>query len=64
MLEQPFLSVAKAAEKSGASFPAVNGAMKHLEALGIAREVTGKTRNRLYVYDKYLTLLSQGTEPL
>lgn len=27
-------------------------------------ETTGKKRNRVYRYDRYLTMLSEGTEPL
>ncbi len=34
------------------------------KALGIAREITGKKRNRIFAYDRYLTILSEGTEPL
>ena len=32
--------------------------------LGILAETTGKMRKRLYVYTRYLDILSQGTEPL
>jgi hypothetical protein len=32
--------------------------------LGIARELTGKRRNRLFLYDRYLAILNEGTEPL
>jgi hypothetical protein len=31
---------------------------------GIARELTGKRRNRLFLYERYLGILSEGTEPL
>ncbi len=37
--------------------------MELLESLGIARELTGKRRNRLFVYERYLDVLSEGTEP-
>jgi len=30
----------------------------------IVRETTGRRRGRAFVYDRYLTLLSEGTEPL
>ncbi len=49
---------------TGLSFPAVASAMKLLEELGIARERTGQRRNRLFVYDRYLATLSEGTDPL
>ena len=33
----------------------------HLERLGVIREVTGRTRNKLFVYSKYLAVLAEGT---
>jgi hypothetical protein len=33
-----------------------------LVGLKIARELTGKRRNRLFVYDRYLRTLNEGTE--
>jgi hypothetical protein len=34
-----------------------------LERLGIVRELTGKRRNRLFAYDRYVGLLGEGTQP-
>lgn len=64
MLDRPFITIAQAAERTGISFPAVNGAIKHLEDLGVAREITGKSRKRLYIYDQYINILNEGTEPI
>ena len=36
--------------------------MDLLVRLGIARELTGKRRNRLFLYDRYLAILNEGTE--
>jgi len=36
--------------------------MAALVELGIARELTGKRRNRLFLYDRYLAILNEGTE--
>ena len=36
--------------------------MEFPSQLGIARELTGRRRNRLFVYDRYLAILSEGTE--
>ena len=36
--------------------------MELLSGLGIAKELTGKRRNRLFVYDRYLAILNEGTE--
>ena len=30
--------------------------------LDIAREITGRKRNRIYAYDRYLAILNEGTE--
>ncbi len=35
-----------------------------LTELGIVREVTGRSRDRVFVYDEYVRILSEGTEPL
>lgn len=32
--------------------------------MGIARELTGQRRNRVFVYDAYLSILNEGGEPL
>jgi len=46
------------------STPTVTAAVKNLEQLGIVREITGKQRGRVFVYDAYLEILQRGTEPL
>jgi len=61
---RPILSISAAAEATGLSFPAASSAMELLQELGIARERTGKRRNRLFAYDRHLAILSEGTEPL
>jgi hypothetical protein len=37
--------------------------MDTLLELGVARELTGKRRNRLFLYDSYLAILNEGTAP-
>jgi Fic family protein len=61
---RPIESMSSLSKTTGLSFPAVSSAVALLEELGIVRELTGKRRNRLFVYDEYLSLLSEGTEPL
>lgn len=39
-------------------------AIGHLERGGILRELTGRLRNKIFAYDEYLKILSEGTEPL
>jgi Fic family protein len=59
---RPILSMAEICRSTGLSFPASSSAMDLLIELQIARELTGKRRNRLFVYDRYLTILNEGTE--
>ncbi len=59
---RPILSLPAICERTGLSFPAASSAMDLLVELGIARELTGKRRNRLFVYDRYLAILNEGTE--
>jgi len=44
--------------------PTVLRAMATLQKLEIVREITGKTSHKIFVYQKYLDLLSKGTKPL
>ena len=43
------------------SDPPVYAAVRRLEEAGILREVTGRQRGKLYVYDEYLARLNEGT---
>lgn len=60
--ERPIQSLPALCHVTGLSFPATSSAMDLLVDLGIARELTGKRRNRLFVYDHYLAILNEGTE--
>ena len=60
---RPILSLPVACEETGLSFHAAATAMETLARQGIAREVTGKRRGRLYAFEGYLTVLGEGTEP-
>lgn len=50
-----------AATVLGLSDPPVYAAVRRLEEAGILREVTGRQRGKLYVYDEYLARLNEGT---
>jgi predicted transcriptional regulator len=56
--ERIVVSIPRAAEESGLTWPTVNGALRRLEHLGIAREVSGRNRARVYVYQRQLDLLN------
>ncbi len=60
----PFVSIGPTAEALGLSLPTITKAFGQLERLGILLETTGRQRGRGWVYQKYVQLLAQGTEPL
>ena len=60
----PILSIKTTSKQIGVSIPTVTAAVQHMQKLGILREVTGKRWRRLFVYDDYLNILNEGTEPL
>ena len=52
-------SIARVAAATGLSEPAIARSLEHLVTLGIAREVTGRQRGRLFAYQRFLELLDQ-----
>lgn len=62
LLEHPIISIPKACELSNLWPATATSMLKRLEALGIVREVTGKRRNRVFSYDRYIDVLREGTE--
>ncbi len=60
--ERPVTTLQDVATRTGLSFPAASSGMKLLVELGVARELTGKKRNRLFGYDQYVEILGEGTE--
>jgi len=64
MQRNPIMSIPAAAERIGISAPTVAKSLDHMRQLGMLREITGRQRHRLFVYDAYLAILSEGTEPI
>lgn len=64
MKERPLISLRDAADRTGLTLPTTATGMRVLETLGIAREITGRERDRRYSYQRYIEILSEGTEPL
>jgi len=58
------ISIPRAADTLGLTWPTVNSAIERLEELEIAHEITGRARDRLYAYKAQLDILNAGTEPL
>ena len=61
---RPILPLSEVCKRTMLSFPTATKAMELLIEQGIAREITGKRRDRLFVYDRYLAILDEGTEPV
>ena len=62
--KKPLVGIGVVAEELKLSIPTVTVALDHLARLGIAKEVTGKRRARVFGYTRYLKILSEGTEPI
>ncbi|THB77249.1 MAG: Fic family protein, partial [Desulfobacteraceae bacterium] len=62
MLERPMASPNWVQEKTQLSPATVNACLRELEQLGIVKEITGRKRNRLYSYEAYIRIMSEGTE--
>ena len=60
----PLTKIGPAARGLKLSIPTVTSALETLTKLKIAKELTGKRRDRLFAYPRYLNILSEGTAPL
>ena len=58
------LTVPQVATQLALSPPTIRAAVRALEALGIVNEVTGQQRHRVFAYQQYLDILSEGAQPL
>jgi Fic family protein len=64
MQTNPFVRIRTATQALKLTVPTVTSALNHLVLLGIVKEVSGKQRDRLFAYARYLNMVSEGTEPL
>ena len=64
LCQRPLKSISQIKAACGLSFSTTSKPTDILVALGIVREITAGRRNRLFANDAYLTILSEGTEPL
>jgi DNA-binding transcriptional regulator GbsR (MarR family) len=56
--EKAVISVPDVCASLSLSPPTVNNAVKSLQILNIVREVTGRPRDRRYMYDAYVKIMS------
>ena len=59
---RPVVSLPQVRDHTSLSFQTASAAMQSLVEQGIARELTGRARNRRFAYDRYLSILAEGTE--
>lgn len=62
--KHPITDAKKTVEYCKVTLPTANKSLHHLADLGIVKEITGKARNKVYVYQKYLDILSEGAGPI
>ena len=61
---RPYLAMTKVAAELDISVPSTTSTVQKLVKMGILKEMTGKSRNRIFAYEAYLEILAAGTEPM
>jgi Fic family protein len=64
MQTNPYIRIRTATKALKLTVPTVTNALNHLVRLGIVEEVSGRQRDRLFAYSRYVSIVSGGTEPL
>lgn len=64
LCRRPIVNITELKNLTGLSFPTANKSIEDLVGIGIARELTGGRRNRLFAYSAYLDMLNEGATPL
>ncbi|MEN8261938.1 MAG: Fic family protein [Nitrospirota bacterium] len=62
LYSMPYVAVKTIAEMFDISFQASSTLVAQLEKAGILKEITGRKRDKRYVYAEYLNILSEGTK--
>jgi len=60
--EHPIASAKYLSEKTELSPATVNTCLDYLKKLAIIKELTGRKRNRIFSYSRYIEIIKQGTE--
>jgi Fic family protein len=60
----PQVSVQLLSSELHMTAPTARAALNALVKLGIVKEMSGKQRNKIYVYHTYLSILEEGADPL
>lgn len=59
----PQVSVPLLSQELGMTLPTARSSLNHMVDLGVLEEVSGKKRDKVYIYKKYLNILEEGAEP-
>jgi DNA-binding MarR family transcriptional regulator len=59
-MKRPIMSAGDLVERTNLTAPTVNASIEALAQMGLIKEITGKKRGRLFVYDRYLSTLDRG----
>ena len=62
--QRPALTLKHLCEAHRMTFPTASKSIQILVSAGIVRELTGRRRNRVFVYKDYLGVLNEGGQPL
>lgn len=62
LFTNPLIDVGKVAELIYVTYPAANSLVADFVRHGLLKEMTGKQRNRRFLYEPYLAILRKGTE--
>ena len=63
LFDRPYVTTSAAKEYLEVSPPTANTILKKFQDAGILEEITGESYGRVYIYDQYIALLREGTEP-
>jgi len=61
---EPVTTIPRLVARTRLSVPGATAALERLIAIDLVKEVTGRQRNRVFSYVSYVSLVSEGTEPL
>ena len=61
---RPVASIKDVRRRTGVTAPTAGRAIDALEELNIVEEITGRQRDRIFAYRRYLNILNEGAEPL
>ncbi len=64
LMEQPVMRVKDVEQALNVSFSKANNLIGELQALNILKQITEGKRNRKFMYNEYVSILAEGTEPM